>query len=377
LRSAVYDLRIDQDRERRFPDALRELVEVHRAMATKCEVVAEIPDELPARTCGRRGSDVLHIIGEALTNARRHGAATRIVVHVKSSKTRLSVEISDDGRGFDAVRRPVGVHRQGLKGMRERADLLDARLDVRSDHTGTTVRLDVDLGPQRPTKLTRVLLVEDHAAVRQALAEAFARHADIEVVGQAGSLSEAHAQLEGVDVAVIDLWLPDGYGPELIGDLRKANRQAQALVLTATDDRREIARAVACGAGGVLHKTTYLDDVVAAIRRLRAVETLLSLQETMKLQRFAAAQRERERDDRSAIGELTPREREILQALADGLNSRQIADQLYISIRTARNHINSILSKLGVHSQIQALLLALRYEIVTVPPVTRFDPPDE
>ena len=84
------------------------------------------------------------------------------------------------------------------------------------------------------------------------------RSLDLDVVGQAGSLAEAREILaaeHGFDVAVIDLGLPDGFGAELIGDLRAANPRAQALVLSATDDRAEIARAVELGAAGLLHKS--------------------------------------------------------------------------------------------------------------------------
>ena len=172
--------------------------------------------------------------------------------------------------------------------------------------------------------------------------------------------------LEDVDVAVVDLGLPDGFGADLIGELRKVSPQAQALVLSATLDHATIARAIEKGAAGALDKMAHLDDVVDAVRRLQAGETLLPLGEILELLRFASSQREREHDDRQAIAQLTPRECEVLQALADGLNTHQIAERLHISIRTARNHVASILAKLGVHSQLQALVVALRYQIVEI-----------
>jgi signal transduction histidine kinase len=88
---------------------------------------------------------VLRIIGEAVINACRHAAAERVVVRVTGSETRLSVEVTDDGRGFDAAH---AVHGQGLRGMRERADLLDAQLDIRSGRAGTSVRLEAALIPR-------------------------------------------------------------------------------------------------------------------------------------------------------------------------------------------------------------------------------------
>jgi signal transduction histidine kinase len=142
LRAAIYGLRLEHDGERPFADGLRELVEVNREMAPGCKVALEIDDDLPSTAFGRRGIEALRIIGEALTNACRHAAAERIVVRMTGADTRLSVEVTDDGRGFHPTPTLRG---QGLRGMHERAELLGADLDVRSDQTGTTVRLQVPL----------------------------------------------------------------------------------------------------------------------------------------------------------------------------------------------------------------------------------------
>jgi PAS domain S-box-containing protein len=144
LRAAIYDLRLGQHGERSFSDALRGLVELNRKVAPSCEVALEMDGDLPSGSFGRRGTEVLRIIGEALTNACRHAAAERIVVRVTGSQTRLSVEVTDDGRGFDPT---PELHGQGLRGMHERAELLDGQLDIRSARTGTTVRLQVALTP--------------------------------------------------------------------------------------------------------------------------------------------------------------------------------------------------------------------------------------
>jgi PAS domain S-box-containing protein len=145
VRAAIYGLRLEQHGERDFADALRELVEVNREMAPGCEVILEADDDLPTGSLGHRGTDVLRIIGEALTNACRHAAAERIVVRAAVSETRLSIEVADDGRGFDLGREQPALQGQGLRGMHERAELVGARLDVRSDNTGTSVRLEVAL----------------------------------------------------------------------------------------------------------------------------------------------------------------------------------------------------------------------------------------
>jgi DNA-binding NarL/FixJ family response regulator len=102
------------------------------------------------------------------------------------------------------------------------------------------------------------------------------------------------------------------------------------------------------------------------VRRLRAGDTLIPVAEAVELLRYAERRRREERTDRQALASLTPRELEILKALAEGLDSQQIADRLVISVRTERNHMASILRKLGLHSRLQALVFALRYDIVQV-----------
>jgi PAS domain S-box-containing protein len=142
IRAAVQGLRPEGDGERPFSDALRELVATNREIAGTCEVVLELGDDLPAGAVGSRGTEVLRIIGEALANACRHAGAGRVVVRATGSASRLSVEVIDDGHGFDAA---PELHGQGLRGMHERAALIGAELEVSSDDTGTTVRLQVAL----------------------------------------------------------------------------------------------------------------------------------------------------------------------------------------------------------------------------------------
>lgn len=366
LRGAIYDLRLGLEGHLAFVDLLEGLIDVHRAMAPDSEIALECQD-VPAYPLGAVGAEVLRILGEALTNVRRHAGAGDVRVRVWSADGWLGATVSDDGRGFE----PGGARspeRTGIRGMRERADALGGHVDVRSEPgSGTAIRLEVPMSRDGDALArTRILLVEDHATVREAIASALHRETGFEIVGQAASLADARAMLENVDVALVDLGLPDGYGGELIRELRQVNPRAQAIVLSASLDRRDVARAVDSGAAGVLQKTAHLDEVVDAIRRLRAGETLLALDDVLELLRFAGRERARDHDGLQAIAQLTPRECEVLQALADGLDSRQIADRLHISIRTERNHMSNILAKLGVHSQLQALLFALRYDAVTV-----------
>jgi DNA-binding NarL/FixJ family response regulator len=262
--------------------------------------------------------------------------------------------------------------------MRGRARSLGGNLRVESEPgKGTKVRFEMDLAEEDEQPETgeeiRVLLVEDHASFREAATSILESEPEIEVVGQAGSLAEARGLLDAdemaaeVEVAVVDLGLPDGYGADLIKELREKNPQTQALVLSASLDRAEVARAVEAGAAGVLHKSAGMDQVVDAVRRLRAGETLMSLEEVVELLRFAGSRREQEDEARRAIARLTAREKELLQALAEGLDGQEIAARLSISPVTERNHMANIFAKLGVHSRLQALVFALRHGIVELP----------
>ena len=217
--------------------------------------------------------------------------------------------------------------------------------------------------------MIRVLLIDDHSSFRQPLAFMMQREPDFEVVAQAGSLAEARRVLKDakdVDVAVVDLDLPDGNGADLVRDLRTANPQGMVMILTATKERVQIARAVEAGASGVMHKSASISEIIDAVRRLSQGQQLLSTIEVIEMLRLVGEQRERDRDAKAAFARLTKREREVLQALADGLNDKEIADRLHISTETARTHMVNILGKLGVDSRLQALVVAVRHGAVKI-----------
>ncbi|MGI8910565.1 MAG: response regulator [Rubrobacteraceae bacterium] len=217
--------------------------------------------------------------------------------------------------------------------------------------------------------MQRILLVEDHASFRQTLAILFEREPEFEVVGQAGTLAEARRVLRHVeaDMAVVDLSLPDGQGVELIEELgEEAGPNLTALVLTASVDRADHARAVEAGAAGVLHKSADVDEIINAARLLAAGESLLSHGEITDLLRLAVRNREHELKVKSAAEQLTRREMEVLQALSEGLSNKEIAGLMHISVETERSHMMNILTKLGARSRLQALVVAARHGIVDI-----------
>ncbi len=126
------------------------------------------------------------------------------------------------------------------------------------------------------------------------------------------------------------------------------------------------AAAFAAGASGVLRKTVGAEEIIDAIRRLCAGDVLLSPGEAIELLRLVDQQREAERTAQRLLEQLTPRERQLLQLLAEGLGDAAMAERLSISPKTVRNHMVRVLDKLGVHSRLQALVLAARHGLVTL-----------
>ncbi|MDP8939100.1 MAG: response regulator transcription factor [Actinomycetota bacterium] len=218
--------------------------------------------------------------------------------------------------------------------------------------------------------MKKLILIEDHTAFRQTLALVFEQEPDFEIFFQTGTLEEARQLLgstEGVaDVGIIDFTLTDGEGVELIPELREANPDFAALILTASLDRTDHARAVEAGAAGVLHKSADVDEILTSVRRILEGENLFSPGEMVELFRLAGQSREEEREARASIEKLTPREMDVLQALAEGLSNREIAEKLYMSLDTERTHMMNVLTKLGVHSRLQALLFAARHGLIEI-----------
>jgi len=218
--------------------------------------------------------------------------------------------------------------------------------------------------------MTRILVIDDHATTREPLSFMLEQEDDFTVVGQAGSIEEARAAIlepeSHIDVAVVDLGLPDGSGEELIPELRRVNPDASALVLTYFTEEEMLAKAVAAGATGILHKSASVQEVVDAVRRLAAGEALLTVDDVVRALRHVDLERQKEREIRLSFEKLTEREQDILQALADGLSDREIAERYFISPATVRTHVTNVLSKLNAASRLQALVVAVRFGIVTI-----------
>ena len=163
---------------------------------------------------------------------------------------------------------------------------------------------------------SRIMLVDDHTSFRQPLAFMLEREPDLTVVAQAGSLAEAREVLRGahedgpeVDVAIVDLELPDGFGTEFVAELLADDPDVHVLVLSAFSDKGTLALAVEAGAAGVLHKSSRIDDITDAVRRLRSGEQLLSQREVIEAVRYVSRTRSEARGGRRSHGRAPRRSR--------------------------------------------------------------------
>ncbi|HSH22084.1 MAG TPA: response regulator transcription factor [Candidatus Caenarcaniphilales bacterium] len=213
----------------------------------------------------------------------------------------------------------------------------------------------------------RVLLVDDHQLLTDALAGLLAREADIEVIGIAPTVADAkRAAREPMDVVLMDYALPDGTGVDATRAIKTRWPSARVIMLTAITDDETVLEAIRAGADGYLTKDRASDEVVSAVRAANAGEILLPRAVVYEIAERVALTRRRDML-RRPMEQLTPRELEVLRALAEGLSSREICDRLFIAQNTLRTHVQNIMNKLRVHSKLEAVAFALRHELVAVP----------
>lgn len=205
----------------------------------------------------------------------------------------------------------------------------------------------------------RVVVVDDHDMVRRGLTTYFRTHPDLSLVGEAGDGLEALQVCEQVqpDVVLMDLIMPRMDGIEATRRIRELYPSTQVIALTSFQDKELIQQAVQAGAIGYLLKNVTGDDLAVAIRSAKAGQGTLSPEVTKEF--ILSSQKPQLGND------LTPREREVLTLMVDGLTNPEIADRLSISRATATAHVSHILNKLGVSNRAEAIVLAVRNKLVT------------
>ena len=211
---------------------------------------------------------------------------------------------------------------------------------------------------EQSADVIRVFLLDDHEVVRRGLRELLEAEGDIVVVGESGSAKEAARILPATRprVAVLDGRLPDGSGVEVCREVRAVDPTIQALILTSYDDDDALFAAIMAGASGYVLKQITSTDLVDAIRRVAAGQSLLDpalTQRVLDRVRSGPAQP-------TELRELTEQERKILALIAEGLTNRQIGERLYLAEKTVKNYVSNILSKLGLERRTQAAVLAAK-----------------
>jgi RNA polymerase sigma factor (sigma-70 family) len=208
--------------------------------------------------------------------------------------------------------------------------------------------------------MTRVLIADDDDLMRAGLIELLTADPDIEIIGQASTGRQAVAQARRLtpDVVLMDVRMPDLDGIGATRELSQAAPEAKVLILTTFEQDDYIFDALRAGASGFLLKRTRPEELIAGVHTIAAGDSLLSPSVTRRVIDRMAQQPAPELVDRAALGELTAREREVLELIARGLSNREIAAALVVQESTIRTHVKRILMKLRLRDRIQAVIFA-------------------
>jgi len=216
----------------------------------------------------------------------------------------------------------------------------------------------------------RILLADDHALLRQGTAELLRREADLKVIGEAGNGEQAIELSKTLrpDIIIMDVRMPVLSGVEATRRIRESQPAVQVLVLTAHDDDQYVFSLLQAGASGYLLKTAPIGELIRAIRQVGQGESPLdpAIARKVVVKFSHGGQASPALDEPIPRHELTARELEVLQLLAQGLNNRAIADTLYVSDRTVQAHLTSIFAKMGVTSRLEAVLTGIRQGWLTL-----------
>jgi DNA-binding NarL/FixJ family response regulator len=209
----------------------------------------------------------------------------------------------------------------------------------------------------------RVLIADDHPIVRDGLKKLLALEEDLEVVGEACDGREVLDKIQDLDpdILLLDLRMPNLDGLSALQALQQSNRRTRVIVLTASEDKNEFVQAMKLGCSGIVLKQTAPELIVKSIRKVQSGEIWLDSHTTAAVMRqFSAGQENgangtkgRERSPLSA------REREIVALVAQGYKNKEMAEKMFISEQTVKNHLHNIFDKLGVSDRLELALYAI------------------
>ena len=213
----------------------------------------------------------------------------------------------------------------------------------------------------------RVLICDDHALFRRGLVMVLESEAGIEVVAEAEDGEEAvrHAAEAAPDVVLMDVRMPKVSGIEATRSIAEVVPTAKILMLTVSDEEEDLYEAVKAGATGYLLKEISIEEVANAIRAVMTGQSLISPSMASKLlsefNNLAKAAQQK-----VLAPKLTDRELQVLKLVAQGMSNREVAEQLFISENTVKNHVRNILEKLHLHSRMEAVVYAVREKLLDI-----------
>lgn len=213
--------------------------------------------------------------------------------------------------------------------------------------------------PSNDGRKVTVFLLDDHEIVRRGLRDLLEAEDDIEVVGESGSAVDAAGRIHALDpdVAVLDVRLPDGDGVMVCRELRSRHPRTACLMLTSYADDEALFNAIMAGASGYVLKQIKGHDLIEAVRKVAAGQSLLDPVVTARV--LERVRRGPEQDER--LSRLTEQERRILELLAEGLTNRQIGERLHLAEKTVKNYVTGVLAKLGMARRTEAAVYAARH----------------
>ncbi|PWT80318.1 MAG: DNA-binding response regulator [Acidobacteria bacterium] len=236
-------------------------------------------------------------------------------------------------------------------------------------HDGRVKRDDVDPGLEAAAEpCLRILLVDDHAVLREALSALLNETRGFEIVGSVGSVDEAVAILKRVDpsVIVLDMSMPGRSGIDLFAELRNRNSRARVVVLSAHASQEYVVAALNAGAAGYICKDAPSAQLVEGLRTVATGQMFLCVQGVVDAPVLSPCLHEESGDTMRAQTNLTPRERSVLRSIAGGQTNKRIARELGISIKTVEKHRSNVMRKLDLHNSAALALFAARQGIVSV-----------
>ncbi|HET6917782.1 MAG TPA: response regulator transcription factor [Acidimicrobiales bacterium] len=214
----------------------------------------------------------------------------------------------------------------------------------------------------------RVLIADDQALFRRGLYVVLGTEENIEVVAEAEDGEQAIAKAEEMapDVVLMDVRMPRVNGIEAAQRIRELLPSTKILMLTVSDEEDDLYEAIKAGANGYLLKEISVEEVATAIRSVVQGQSLISPSMASKLlnEFNSLARQAAEKKEQLPAPVLTARELEVLKLVARGMSNRDVADQLYISENTVKNHVRNILEKLHLHSRMEAVMYAVRKRLL-------------